>query len=336
MTPKNPFDVPGPPGRPEAIGTTDDSITLQWTRPIRDGGAPVIGYVLEKREAGTGNWERVAFGNIPDTRHKVTGLTPHKTYEFRVAAVNAAGQGDYSDNSVPITASKAASRPIISMGMLARDVIAFAGQPAKILVPFAASPKPEIVWSREGVIFDERDSRVQIESNDFLTVLNYTKCERGDTGKFHVKMENDLGSDSVDINFRVVDRPDPPEGPLEADDISPETCRLSWKIPKCDGGSPITNYIVEKCHVKGGQEVWEKAASFVRGTEVTVAGLQENERYRFRVFAENQYGVSEPLEMKDSIIAKYQFNVPSQPDRPIVRDMDRNWAEVEWEAPRGN
>jgi hypothetical protein len=227
--------------------------------------------VLEKREAGTGNWERVSFGNIPDTKYRVTGLTPHRTYEFRVAAVNAAGQGDYSDNSVPINASKAASKPVISMGMLARDVIAFAGQPAKILVPYAASPTPEITWSRNGVIFDARDKRVEIESNDYLTVLNYTKCERGDTGKFTVRMENDMGSDSVDINFKVVDRPDPPVGPLEADDISPESCRISWKPPTDDGGAPITNYIVEKCHVKGGQEKWEKAASFVRGTEVHVS-----------------------------------------------------------------
>uniref|UniRef100_A0A914D8F9 Fibronectin type-III domain-containing protein n=1 Tax=Acrobeloides nanus TaxID=290746 RepID=A0A914D8F9_9BILA len=336
VTPKNPFDTPGPPGRPEAVNTTDDTITLQWSRPIRDGGAPIIGYVLEKREAGTGNWERVSFGNIPDTKYRVTGLTPHRTYEFRVAAVNAAGQGDYSDNSVPINASKAASKPVISMGMLARDVIAFAGQPAKILVPYAASPTPEIVWSRNGVIFDARDKRVEIESNDYLTVLNYTKCERGDTGKFTVRMENDMGSDSVDINFKVVDRPDPPVGPLEADDISPESCRLSWKPPTDDGGAPITNYIVEKCHVKGGQEKWEKAASFVRGTEVHIAGLQENERYRFRVFAENQYGISEPLEMKDPITAKYQFDVPGQPDKPIVPNMDRNWAEVEWEPPVSN
>jgi titin len=75
----------------------------------------------------------------------------------------------------------------------------------------------------------------------------------------------------VDINFKVVDRPDPPVGPLEADDISPESCRISWKPPTDDGGAPITNYIVEKCHVKGGQEKWEKAASFVRGTEVHVS-----------------------------------------------------------------
>lgn len=57
-------------------------------RPLHDGGAPILGYVLEKRESGTTAWEKAAFGNISDTRYRVTNLTPHHTYEFRVAAVN--------------------------------------------------------------------------------------------------------------------------------------------------------------------------------------------------------------------------------------------------------
>lgn len=44
----------------------------------------------------------------------------------------------------------------------------------------------------------------------------------------------------------VVDKPSPPVGPLDVSDITPDTCSLSWKPPLDDGGSPITNYIVEK------------------------------------------------------------------------------------------
>lgn len=61
--------------------------------------------------------------------------------------------------------------------------------------------------------------------------------------------------------------------------------------------------------------------------------LIENERYKFRVFAENQYGISEPLEMPNPITAKYQFNVPTQPDKPIVENFDQNWAELSWDEP---
>ncbi len=60
----------------------------------------------------------------------MTGLTPKKTYEFRVCAVNAAGPGEFSANSAPICAQNAACRP--RMSMLTRDIIAYAGEPAKV------------------------------------------------------------------------------------------------------------------------------------------------------------------------------------------------------------
>ncbi|KAK0400071.1 hypothetical protein QR680_003339 [Steinernema hermaphroditum] len=335
---KNAFDPPGAPGVPEATSTSEDAICLQWTKPYSDGGAPIQGYIVEKREIGTNQWLKAAFGNIPDTRLRVTGLTPRKTYEFRVCAVNAAGPGAFSENSVPIMAAHAPMKPRIDMAMLTRDIIAHAGEPAKILVPYAASPMPKIVWKRDEITLDERDKRVEIETSDYLTQLRYRKCERGDSGTYTIYMENELGSDTGTVRLKVVDRPAPPEGPLETADICPDSCHLSWKAPKDDGGAPITNYIVEKCLIKSGaaEPKWEKLSSFVRNTECMAMNLVENERYLFRVRAENQYGISDPLDLPNPITAKYQFTVPGQPDPPTVRSMDRNWAELEWEAPTSN
>lgn len=112
---KDPFDTPDAPGRPEPMETSPDSVVLCWTRPFRDGGAPIQGYYLEKREVGTGEWERVQYGTIPDTRFKVTGLTAKKQYEFRVCAVNQAGAGAYSDNSLPVLADSAPTKPKVGI-----------------------------------------------------------------------------------------------------------------------------------------------------------------------------------------------------------------------------
>lgn len=51
-------------------------------------------------------------------------------------------------------------------------------------------------------------------------------------------------------------------------------------------------------------QVWSKISSFVRGCHYNVMGLEPERKYLFRVRAENQYGISEPLTMDDHVIAK--------------------------------
>ena len=53
---KWPFKRPDAPGTPVCIDHTSDSITLQWTRPQNDGGNPIRGYVIEKKEKDTDRW----------------------------------------------------------------------------------------------------------------------------------------------------------------------------------------------------------------------------------------------------------------------------------------
>lgn len=43
--------------------------------------------------------------DIKDTEYTVKGLTPGKSYEFRVAAVNEAGPGQYAETKEAIKAS---------------------------------------------------------------------------------------------------------------------------------------------------------------------------------------------------------------------------------------
>ncbi len=87
---------------------------------------------MEKREKGDSRWVKAAFSVIPDTKHRVTGLIPKKTYEFRVCAINAAGPGAYSDCSEPIAAQHAPCVPRIDLSMMVKDVLAFAGDPITV------------------------------------------------------------------------------------------------------------------------------------------------------------------------------------------------------------
>lgn len=88
---------PDAPSIPRVTDTHKDSITLAWTRPVEDGGADVIGYVLEMQELGTEEWVKTHEKNLRVTEHTVIGLTTGRKYCFRVAAVNVNGAGDFSD-----------------------------------------------------------------------------------------------------------------------------------------------------------------------------------------------------------------------------------------------
>ncbi len=85
-------------GPPEVVETHDGEITLQWDPPDYDGGKPIQGYVLEKREPG-GRWSKATKEPIKGTEHTVTGLPVGGPFEFRVAAVNKAGPSEMSPPS---------------------------------------------------------------------------------------------------------------------------------------------------------------------------------------------------------------------------------------------
>ena len=73
---------------------TPSSVTVRWSAPHDDGGADVIGYVVEKREASRRMWQSV--GSVPPdvTEMEAGGLFEGNQYVFRVAAENVVGLGE--------------------------------------------------------------------------------------------------------------------------------------------------------------------------------------------------------------------------------------------------
>lgn len=96
---KNPFDEPGKPGVPEITDYDKDFVELKWDKPESDGGSPITGYVIEKRDKFNPNWEKCAEVDGDATKGKVNDLIEGTPYEFRIRAVNKAGPGEPSDAS---------------------------------------------------------------------------------------------------------------------------------------------------------------------------------------------------------------------------------------------
>jgi titin len=87
--------APGVPRNLDEDGESKDSIDLDWDSPSNDGGSDITAYVVEYRKKDASTWS-VFSSSVTSSKATVTRLSKDTTYEFRVAAVNSAGQGAYS------------------------------------------------------------------------------------------------------------------------------------------------------------------------------------------------------------------------------------------------
>lgn len=85
----------------------------------------------------------------------------------------------------------------------------------------------------------------------------------------------------------MLDKPGPPRN-LNVSDVRSDSCYLTWLEPEDDGGSVITNYVVERKDVASAQ--WVAISSSSKKRSHMAKYLMEGTQYLFRVAAENQYG----------------------------------------------
>ena len=83
---------------------SQDSASLSWDRSTADGGAPIEGYVIEKRDASRNNWIAVSKTGPDVTRATGSKLWEGCDYLFRVAAENSVGLSDYAELGKPVSA----------------------------------------------------------------------------------------------------------------------------------------------------------------------------------------------------------------------------------------
>ncbi|XP_050090842.1 titin homolog isoform X2 [Anopheles aquasalis] len=161
----------------------------------------------------------------------------------------------------------------------------------RLKVALAGRPPPMVEWSHNGEVLDN-DGRHEIVTTDKNSTLKIMNSDRNDRGEYNIRAINKLGEDNASFLVTVTARPEPP-GKVSIAISYGKTVTLSWSAPEDDGGCKIGNYIVEYYRV--GWDVWLKAAT-CRQLTTTLSDLIEGSQYRFRVKAENPYGLSDPSE----------------------------------------
>lgn len=91
--------TPGQPRTPEVTTATKTTMVVEWDKPGVDGGSAVTGYYLERRDKKSLRWVRVYKDPVSDLKQTVYHLTEGNEYQYRVCAINRAGEGPYSDTS---------------------------------------------------------------------------------------------------------------------------------------------------------------------------------------------------------------------------------------------
>lgn len=97
-------DAPSKPGKPEVKDYDKNWCKLEWKAPETDGGEPITGYIIEKKDKYSSKWVKHMETKSPKCEAKVQDLIEGQQYNFRVKAVNKGGPSVPSDASDTFTA----------------------------------------------------------------------------------------------------------------------------------------------------------------------------------------------------------------------------------------
>ena len=129
------------------------------------------------------------------------------------------------------------------------DVKIKCGESLKLNIKISGEPDPEKTWK-----FEKSDlkstANLNITMEEHKTIFHIVSAKRTYSGKYTLKAVNKIGKDEADLNITCVGPLDGPQDPMKYEDIYADKCTVHWKVPKDDGGSRITHYIIEKMEME--------------------------------------------------------------------------------------
>uniref|UniRef100_A0A452HGT8 Titin n=1 Tax=Gopherus agassizii TaxID=38772 RepID=A0A452HGT8_9SAUR len=301
---EDPVFIPSPPSKPKILDSTRSNITIGWTKPLFDGGAPVTGYTVEYKKTDETDWS-IAIQNLRGTEYSVIGLTSGSEYVFRVRSINKVGASDPSDVSEPQVAKEREEEPAFDIDSeMRKTLIVKAGDSFTMTIPFRGKPVPNVMWNKPET---DLRTRASIDSSDYCTSLTIEKATRNDSGKYALTLQNVLSTATLTLVVKVLDSPGPPSN-IAVKDVTKESAVLSWDVPENDGGAPVKNYYIEKREAS--KKAWVTITNNCHRLSYKVTSLQEGAVYYFRVSGENEFDeMFAYIKKKNPIFKTHIFNV---------------------------
>ncbi|XP_030196242.1 myosin-binding protein C, fast-type isoform X2 [Gadus morhua] len=104
-------DVPDPPQNVKCLSVGEDSSSMVWEPPAFDGGAPLKGYLMERKKKGSSRWTKLNFDVYEATTYEAKRMIEGVYYEMRVFAINSIGMSQPSITSKPFMPLAPTSEP---------------------------------------------------------------------------------------------------------------------------------------------------------------------------------------------------------------------------------
>ena len=229
---KDPYSPPSQPGRPEVCDWGPDFAELRWNTPEEDGGAEISSYRVEVRNSGRRGWREAATSEESDAVVADGVIEEGNEYQFRVVAVNAAGESDTSRASEPVVARPRFAKPRVSQ--LPSSASVHCSQVLRLAAVVSGDPRPKWSWwSPTGAKLepseDDAVGMKEEEGGEGRVCLSLGKLSPKDSGVYKLKAKNSEGSAEGQVTVTVLGPPGRPQGPLEISDVHSTGCRLSWR-----------------------------------------------------------------------------------------------------------
>ena len=134
---------------------------------------------------------------------------------------------DPSDPSIPQKAVARFLKPKILTAN--RRYKIRAGNTLNLDIDFVGAPEPQVNWQIQGKGSLAPELIMDIKLGK--TSIFFPSAKRSDTGNYQLNLKNEIGEDEGVFEVIVQDRPAPPKGPIQVDNITKESCALSWSPP---------------------------------------------------------------------------------------------------------
>ncbi|XP_055077860.1 immunoglobulin-like and fibronectin type III domain-containing protein 1 [Periophthalmus magnuspinnatus] len=216
-----------------------------------------------------------------------------------------------------------------ALGKFSQPVIIKAGETAEWKLPFSGGVPIAVQWfKKDDELFPGLN--VKIETSDTKSQLRLTKCQRKDSGEVKIRLKNEYGTFEATSKLIVLDKPTPPQGPVDIMESAVTSVEFKWKPPKDNGGCPIISYMIERQQV--GRNKWTNLGEFSGDNpSYKDSDVDPGRRYCYRIRAKNAEGISDYLQTQD--IAAGVLRYPGAPSAPKVISAFKDCINLTWCPP---